>query len=593
VKTGDAVFSNDRWAAVVSYNLTQFEAAVSTVVVQLSHVKALTNKTGPLGEFGQVDEALLSLRTRLASIQRYLPRSIRKRSLFDIGGSALKLLFGVATTLDLHSLHEAVEDLHRRQDSVAHSIDKQLTYFRQLDETVTADHSIVTHLSLEMRKFAQDTQASFQEVVNKLEWSKNQRTMADLLRRLEFALNRLEARLSELLVALQQAVHHRVPVNLIPPRMLERILLNVSLGLPDPYELVRGVQDLSFYYEYIESAVVSTQEGFLVSLSIPLRDVTTQYEIFRLFVFPTLIVNNTYGQFLLKEQYLAVNIAHRTHFPLTEELMRSCSGPADMKICPADQAVFTNDIATCVLSLYLQADAAHTACQKQVFTRPPEPILFRHGAAVVFYTPAPRMVFFRCRGTTGWDTSSVNLHGAGVIEGAAPCHVSTGGQHLRPIFSAQTGFQGRALQLYIPDIPVVDSSAELAAVRRLSDPSFFQEDVKPLVRASYSLAELTAQFQKDRVVQPARYRWYLPCISAVGTVIVMSILYYLLIPYHSIITRPWLYCVCRKLPVAGSVKHGTVQDQSPGQVESTAPVPPLPVELTPESVEPVPRFRRT
>jgi hypothetical protein len=98
---------------------------------------------------------------------RYLPRSIRKRALFDVGGSALKIIFGVATTFDLHSLHEAVDDLHRCQDSVAQSIDKQLTYFRQLDETVTADHSVVTHLSLEMRKFAQNTQASFQELVDK------------------------------------------------------------------------------------------------------------------------------------------------------------------------------------------------------------------------------------------------------------------------------------------------------------------------------------------------------------------------------------------------------------------------------------------
>jgi hypothetical protein len=382
--------------------------------------------------------------------------------------------------------------------------------------------------------------------------------MADLLRRLEFALNRLEARLGELLLALQQAVHNRVPVNLIPPMMLERILLNLSLGLPDPYELVKGVQDLSFYYEYIESGVVSTQEGFLLSLSITLRDVSTQYEIFRLFVFPTQILNNTYGQFLLREQYLAVNIAHRTHFLMTEEMMRSCSVPADMKICPADQAVFTN-IETCALSLYLQADSSNKACDKQVFTRPPEPNLIRHGAAVLFYTPSPRMVFFRCRSTAGWETSTVTIHGAGVIEGATPCHVSTGGQHLRPIFSAQTGFKGRNLQLYIPDMPVMNSSAELAAVRRLSETPFM-EDVKPQLRTSYSLAELTTLYQQDCTVPPALYRWYLPCISAVGTVIIMYILYYILTPFHPCIIHPWRYCVYRKLPVAGSIERGSVQN---------------------------------
>jgi hypothetical protein len=109
---------------------------------------------------------------------------------------------------------------------------------------------------------------------------------------------------------------------------------------------------------------------------------------------------------------------------MTEEMMRSCSGPTDMKICPADQVVFTDDIETCALSLYLQADASHTVCDKQVFNRPPEPTLIRHGAAVVFYTKAPRMVFFRCRSTAGWETSTVTLNGAGVIEGAARCHVN-------------------------------------------------------------------------------------------------------------------------------------------------------------------------
>jgi hypothetical protein len=84
-----------------------------------------------------------------------------------------------------------------------------------------------------MRKFAQNTQASFQEVVGKLEFSSKQRTMPDLLRSVDIALKRPEARLSELLLALLQVVYNCVPVNLIPP-MLERILLNVFLGLSDP-----------------------------------------------------------------------------------------------------------------------------------------------------------------------------------------------------------------------------------------------------------------------------------------------------------------------------------------------------------------------
>ena len=79
-----------------------------------------------------------------------------------------------------------------------------------------------------------------------MEWSSKIRTMTDLVRQLEFTLLRLETRLGELLSALQQAVHKRVPVQLIPPHMLERILTNVSLGLPDNFDLLRDYKTCHF-----------------------------------------------------------------------------------------------------------------------------------------------------------------------------------------------------------------------------------------------------------------------------------------------------------------------------------------------------------
>ena len=92
---------------------------------------------------------------------------------------------------------------------------------------------------------------------------------------MEFTLLRLETRLFELLSALQQAVHKRVPVQLIPLHRLERILTNVSLGLPENFDLIKGLQDMSFYYEYIETGVIATKNGILLSLSIPLREVNS------------------------------------------------------------------------------------------------------------------------------------------------------------------------------------------------------------------------------------------------------------------------------------------------------------------------------
>ena len=68
--------------------------------------------------------------------------------------------------------------------------------------------------------------------------------MTDLVRQMEFTLLRLETRLGELLSARQQAVHKRVQVQLIPPHMLERILIIVSLGLTENFDLIKGLQDV-------------------------------------------------------------------------------------------------------------------------------------------------------------------------------------------------------------------------------------------------------------------------------------------------------------------------------------------------------------
>jgi hypothetical protein len=165
---------------------------------------------------------------------------------------------------------------------------------------------------------------------------------------------------------------------------LERILVNVSLGLPENFDLIMGLKDMSFYYEYIESGVIATKHGILLSLSIPLREVTIEFEVLKMFSFPTAIMNDTYVQFYVSDTYLAINMAQRTHIALSAEDMGRCFGPDDFKICPADCAILANDFKTYALSLYLQADIVHTNCDRRVYAVPPSPTLLRHGDVVVY-----------------------------------------------------------------------------------------------------------------------------------------------------------------------------------------------------------------
>jgi hypothetical protein len=85
-----------------------------------------------VGEMRHAETALHSLENKLANVRRFVPRSGRKRGFINAGVLILKSLFDTAMMIDLDEFHETVDELSRKQDDVAHSLDKQVSYFKQI-----------------------------------------------------------------------------------------------------------------------------------------------------------------------------------------------------------------------------------------------------------------------------------------------------------------------------------------------------------------------------------------------------------------------------------------------------------------------------
>jgi hypothetical protein len=105
-------------------------------------------------------------------------------------------------------------------------------YFRRLGETVTFDHAAIANLSATIRNFAEDTESTFQEVSSKFEMGNKLLETAAEIRKLEFALFRLESYVKEYMTALQVAMQSQISINVITPTILRGILRNISLNLP-------------------------------------------------------------------------------------------------------------------------------------------------------------------------------------------------------------------------------------------------------------------------------------------------------------------------------------------------------------------------
>jgi hypothetical protein len=188
-------------------------------------------------------------------------------------------------------------------------------------------------------------------------------------------------------------------------------------------------------------------------MSIPLKDISTQFELFKLFSFPTASVNGTFAKLQVEHPYFAINLMQRSHLLLSESDIRQCMGRQELKICPADVAVLNNEVLTCPLSLFLQRGQAKTLCGQRILRSPPPTTLLRHGAVVLFHTQESHRAFFRCRNGTRWEALAVSLEGSGLVDGAAACHITMDGVHLRPVLRAEVRLEGPKTQLFIPQMP--------------------------------------------------------------------------------------------------------------------------------------------
>jgi hypothetical protein len=90
--------------------------------------------------------------------------------------------------------------------------------------------------------------------------------------------------------------------------------------------------------------MVATDKGFLLILSIHLKDSSTQYEVYKFFSFPVAAFDGTYTRLVIDTLYLAINMMQRTHLLLSASDLEQCRGGPELKVCPANVAVLNNEL---------------------------------------------------------------------------------------------------------------------------------------------------------------------------------------------------------------------------------------------------------
>jgi hypothetical protein len=99
-----------------------------------------------------------------------------------------------------------------------------------------------------------------------------------------------------------QYVHlGRTPLNLVSQTTLRELLRNVTLTLPEGFELIFVLRpnNVYLYYEVVEAIMLADVHIFKLVLSVPLKTVNSHYELYKMVVLPTRISDNAYAQFVI------------------------------------------------------------------------------------------------------------------------------------------------------------------------------------------------------------------------------------------------------------------------------------------------------
>jgi hypothetical protein len=146
----ELLVNGNYWNLLINFDVQWYQTALQFIVQVFKQLewsrsqRSQPNKFIDWEEVKQARAAVNQVDQELSTLSKLLPfpreadlTHRKKRGLVNIGGEALKFLFGIATTQQLQELHATVESIKTRKADVIHAVQKQLTYLKSVDEAVS------------------------------------------------------------------------------------------------------------------------------------------------------------------------------------------------------------------------------------------------------------------------------------------------------------------------------------------------------------------------------------------------------------------------------------------------------------------------
>jgi hypothetical protein len=311
----DVIITSDVWRVAIDLDTQVYEDTIATVGNDLTSVDKQRKEFTPVAELKQVGNLLNTLELRLSNFQQLVTRLDRCRGLLNLGRTILKTLFGTATFSDLNQLQGTIDELKYKEADIIHSLANQLIYVKGLGQNTRINTDAISNMSSIVKSELVQSHDRYVELTRDVMCLNltlfNQSALFTVIRELEYALLQLTHQVNELLMAVQYTLSGKLPMTITGPNVLHSILRNISLCLPENYELIAGTKfdNIHLYYELIKVTAVGTAHSNMSILEVPLKTESQRFTLFRIIALPTQVLNDTFALYQLEYDYFG--ISHR------------------------------------------------------------------------------------------------------------------------------------------------------------------------------------------------------------------------------------------------------------------------------------------
>jgi hypothetical protein len=174
-------------------------------------------------------------------------------------------------------------------------------------------------------------------------------------------------------------------------------------------------------------------------------------------------------RYKLEYEYFGLSRSQRDYILMKVADVQKCNA-GSITICLADRALYDARSVTCESRLYFETPAKDGLCKRSLMVHYRKPTLLRHEEIWVFHFPTQHQVNIRCPRNNVWVTRTPTLSGAGLIQNATRCFITTGEIRTIPELHGVAHANLVAPSAYVPDSSPILAKHELPRVEEALAP---------------------------------------------------------------------------------------------------------------------------